>query len=160
MVIYGRLFIGYNNAMPQKTTAQTSEEIPKKITEKNIPANSTKNFSGEIFEPRFDAAGLLCAVVLEASTGELLMCAFMNREALDKTIATGEAHFFSRSRNRLWKKGEESGNVLSVREVRVDCDQDCLALFVDVQGAGAACHTGAKSCFYRVLKNGTLRTLQ
>lgn len=142
--------------MPQKTTAQTLQEI----TEKNIPANSPKNFSGEIFEPRFDASGLLCAVVLEASTGQLLMCAFMNREALDKTLATGEAHFFSRSRNRLWKKGEESGNVLSVREVRVDCDQDCLALFVDVKGAGAACHTGAKSCFYRVLENGKLHTLR
>ena len=99
--------------------------------------------------PRFDAAGLLPAVATDAESGEVLMLAWMNAEALARTIETGEAHFFSRSRARLWRKGEESGNVMAVIELRTDCDQDAVWLKVQLGGAGRACHTGARSCFYR-----------
>ena len=98
-------------------------------------------------DPAWDAAGLVTAVVTERETGALLMVAYMDREALAATLATGEAHFWSRSRRRLWRKGETSGNVLRVVEMRVDCDQDALQLIVEA--AGPACHTGASSCFYR-----------
>jgi phosphoribosyl-AMP cyclohydrolase len=106
---------------------------------------------GEVLAPRFDANGLIAAVATHADTGEVLMFAWMNAEALGRTITTREATFWSRSRNRLWKKGEESGNVLRVVEIRVDCDQDMLWLVVEPGGNGAACHTGARSCFYRRL---------
>jgi phosphoribosyl-AMP cyclohydrolase len=102
---------------------------------------------GLALDPKFDANGLITAVATHAGTGELLMLAHMNQEALAKTIETGEAWFFSRSRGRLWKKGESSGHVLRVREMRIDCDQDALWLIVDP--AGPACHTGESSCFYR-----------
>ena len=102
---------------------------------------------GSTLAPKFDANGLITAVASHAETGELLMLAHMNAEALERTIATGEAHFWSRSRGRLWKKGESSGHVLRVREMRIDCDQDALWLIVDP--AGPACHTGETSCFYR-----------
>jgi phosphoribosyl-AMP cyclohydrolase len=108
---------------------------------------------GLSLQPKFDAAGLIPAIVTDTS-GEVLMFAFMNAEALAATIETGTAHFFSRSRGRLWKKGEESGNVFSVVELLVDCDQDALWLRVAVQGAGAACHTGERSCFYRSVPLG------
>ena len=104
---------------------------------------------GLVFEPRFDEAGLVAAIVTDASSGEVLMFAWMNAEALNETLTTGIAHFWSRSRGRLWKKGEESGNFLSVEEMRVDCDQDAMLLKVKVGGRGAACHTGERSCFYR-----------
>ena len=104
---------------------------------------------GSIFQPRFDAAGLVTAVVSDHRTGALLMVAHMNAEAIAATRDTGEATFFSRSRGRLWKKGETSGNVLRVVEMRVDCDQD--ALWIIAEPAGPACHTGAASCFYRRL---------
>ena len=99
------------------------------------------------FDPAWDAAGLVTAVVTAHGNGQLLMVAHMDREALAATQASGEAHFWSRSRRRLWKKGETSGNVLRVVEIRVDCDQDALQLIVEP--AGPACHTGAPSCFYR-----------
>jgi phosphoribosyl-AMP cyclohydrolase len=98
-------------------------------------------------DPRFDSAGLVTAVVTDRTTGELLMVAHMNAEALAATRASGEATFWSRSRGRLWKKGETSGNVLSVAEMRIDCDQDAVWLICDP--AGPACHTGRRSCFYR-----------
>jgi phosphoribosyl-AMP cyclohydrolase len=101
------------------------------------------------FTPRFDAAGLLSAVVVDSATHEVLMVAFMDAEAIAATRGTGLAHFHSRSRGRLWQKGESSGNVLRVREIRVDCDQDALVLLCEP--AGPTCHTGARSCFYRVL---------
>ena len=104
---------------------------------------------GAAFQPKFDSAGLLSAVAQHADTGEVLMVAFMDREALDATRATGLAHFHSRSRGRLWKKGESSGHVLHVEAILVDCDQDALVL--KVRPAGPACHTGASSCFYRAL---------
>ena len=113
--------------------------------------------SGTAFLPRFDAAGLLTAVVVDAISGEVLMVAHMNAEALDRTRATGLAHFWSRSRQALWQKGEASGNMLRVEEIRVDCDQD--AVVVRVRPAGPACHTGAASCFYRRLDGDTLTRL-
>jgi phosphoribosyl-AMP cyclohydrolase len=102
--------------------------------------------TGPTFDPRFDAAGLVTAVVTDRA-GALLMVAHMNAEAIAATRGSGEATFWSRSRGRLWKKGETSGNVLRVVEMRVDCDQDALWIIADA--AGPACHTGATSCFYR-----------
>lgn len=99
--------------------------------------------------PKFDASGLLTAVAVDAASGRILMLAHMDQAALDKTIETGLAHFHSRSRGRLWMKGESSGHVLEVREIRVDCDQDAIELRVDARGP--ACHTLATSCFYRRL---------
>jgi phosphoribosyl-AMP cyclohydrolase len=104
---------------------------------------------GSEFLPKYDAQGLLTAVAVDATSGEVLMVAFMDTEALARTRETGLAHFHSRSRGRLWMKGETSGHVLKVREIRVDCDQDALVLLVEP--AGPACHTGATSCFYRRL---------
>lgn len=109
---------------------------------------------GAAFQPKFDAAGLVTAVVTDAASGAVLLVAHMNREAIDATVATGEAHFWSRSRGRLWRKGETSGNVLTVKEILVDCDQDALWIIADP--AGPACHTGAPSCFYRRLEDGKL----
>jgi phosphoribosyl-AMP cyclohydrolase len=105
------------------------------------------------FMPKFDADGLITAVVTDAKSGDVLMVAHMNEEALRKTIASGEAWYYSRSRKALWKKGETSGHVQRVIELRVDCDQDALWLRVDQQGPGA-CHTGRRSCFYRAIPLG------
>jgi phosphoribosyl-AMP cyclohydrolase len=103
------------------------------------------------FEPRFGPDGLIAAIVSDAATNEVLMFAWMNRDALALTLETGEAHFWSRSRQRLWRKGETSGEVFAVTEVLTDCDQDALLLRVEARGRGAACHTGRRSCFYRAL---------
>lgn len=105
--------------------------------------------SGSAFLPKFDANGLVTAVVQDAATGEILMLAHMNAEAIERTRETGKAHFWSRSRQQLWLKGETSGNVLTVREILVDCDQDALVIKADP--AGPACHTGARTCFFRKL---------
>lgn len=105
----------------------------------------------EPFQPKFDAQGLIPAVAVEAGTGEVLMAAYMNQEALEATRRTKKATFFSRSRQKIWIKGETSGNFLEVEEIRVDCDQDCLVLKVRLPSGGAACHTGERSCFYRKL---------
>jgi len=112
---------------------------------------------GTLFDPKFDQNGLLTAVVVSSESGEVLMVAFMDREALERTLETGLAHFHSRSRGRLWMKGETSGHVLRIVSVLVDCDQDCLVLKVEPQGP--ACHTGARSCFYRLLDDGSLHRL-
>ncbi|MGB3166640.1 MAG: phosphoribosyl-AMP cyclohydrolase [Alteraurantiacibacter sp.] len=109
---------------------------------------------GAAFLPKFDANGLLTAVVQEAKTLEVLMVAFMDREALDATLSTGKAHFHSRSRGTLWRKGETSGHTLQVEQVLVDCDQDALVL--RCIPAGPTCHTGARTCFYRLLEDGSL----
>jgi phosphoribosyl-AMP cyclohydrolase len=106
--------------------------------------------------PRFDEKGLIAAVATHAETGEVLMLAWMNAEALKLTIDTGEAHYFSRSRQALWKKGETSGQVQRVTELRVDCDQDAVWIKVLPQGDGGACHVGFRSCFYRALDQGKL----
>ena len=110
--------------------------------------------TGLALDPTYDGSGLVTAVVTDATSGEVLMVAHMNADALDATRASGEATFWSRSRSRLCRKGETSGNVLRVREIRVDCDQDALWLIVDA--AGPACHTGARSCFYRRIAGGGL----
>ena len=111
---------------------------------------------GEMLSPRFDANGLIAAVATQADTGEVLMVAWMNAEALAATLATSEAHYFSRSRGELWHKGATSGQVQQVVEARIDCDQDCVWLKVRPRGDGGACHTGARSCFYRVIEDGKL----
>ena len=110
--------------------------------------------AGSLFQPGFDADGLIPAVVTDAAGGAILMFAWMNREALGLTISTKVVHFYSRSRAKLWQKGEESGNVLDVVEMRTDCDQDVVQVIATVRGAGVACHTGATSCFYRQLDLG------
>jgi phosphoribosyl-AMP cyclohydrolase len=105
---------------------------------------------GLLFAPKFDASGLITCVVTDVDSGALLMVAHMNAQALECTVTSGEAWFYSRSRQSLWKKGETSGHVLHVAEMRVDCDQDVLWLRVR-QSAGGACHTGRQSCFYRAV---------
>jgi phosphoribosyl-AMP cyclohydrolase len=102
---------------------------------------------GLAFRPKYDALGLVTCVATDVGTGEVLMVAHMNDEALRKTIASGEAWYFSRSRNALWRKGETSGHTQRVVEMRMDCDQD--AVWIRVEQSGAACHTGRRSCFYR-----------
>jgi phosphoribosyl-AMP cyclohydrolase len=109
---------------------------------------------GSAFMPRFDASGLLTGIALDSQTREVLMVAFMDAEALAKTRETGLAHFHSRSRGKLWLKGETSGHFLRVEEIRVDCDQDALVMMVRPEGP--ACHTGARTCFYRRLEGDEL----
>jgi phosphoribosyl-AMP cyclohydrolase len=109
--------------------------------------------TGLTLDPKYDAAGLITAVATD-SAGQLLMVAHMNAEALEATLAGGEAVFWSRSRSKLWRKGETSGHVLRVLEVRIDCDQDCVWLVCEP--AGPACHTGERSCFYRRIEDGRL----
>jgi phosphoribosyl-AMP cyclohydrolase len=107
---------------------------------------------GLTFEPKFDASGLLTCVATDATSGDVLMVAHMNEEALRRTIASGQAWYFSRSRNALWRKGESSGQTQRVVEMRMDCDQD--AVWIRVEQVGAACHTGRRSCFYRAVSGG------
>ena len=113
------------------------------------PADKAEVETGAEFTPRFGPDGLITAVVTAAGNGELLMVAHMNAQALALSLQTGIAHFWSRSRKTLWKKGETSGNLLNIAEMRTDCDQDVIWLKVTVEGDGAACHTGERSCFYR-----------
>jgi phosphoribosyl-AMP cyclohydrolase len=103
--------------------------------------------------------GVVPVVAQDYASGRILMVAYMSREAFDETVRTGHACYFSRSRNRLWRKGEESGNFQTVREIRTDCDQDTILLRVDQHGDRAACHEGYESCFFRVLDNGAWRTV-
>ena len=117
----------------------------------STPAVPNDREEGLAFQPKFDASGLLTCVATDASTGDVLMVAHMNDEALRKTIACGEAWYFSRSRNALWRKGESSGHTQRVVEMRMDCDQD--AIWIRVEQQGAACHTGRKSCFYRKIES-------
>lgn len=112
---------------------------------------------GTAFAPRFNATGLVTVVTIEAGSNDVLMLAHMNAEALALTLETGIAHYWSRSRGKLWKKGETSGELQQVVELRTDCDQDAIVLVVNQTGRGAACHTGRKTCFYRrvVVTDGT-----
>ena len=121
-------------------TIQFAEQTDKQSTEE-----------GNVFAPRFDSNGLITAVVSDAEDGELLMVAHMNEQALRLTLETGIAHYWSRSRKSLWKKGETSGNLQTVVELRTDCDQDALWLKVNVAGHGPTCHTERRSCFYRTV---------
>jgi phosphoribosyl-AMP cyclohydrolase len=116
-------------------------------------AASAEIEEGTRLQPKFDADGLVTAVATDAATGEVLMVAHMNADALARTIATGEAHYYSRSRKKLWRKGEESGHTQRVVEMRVDCDQDAIWIKVEQAGSGA-CHTGRRSCFYRSVPLG------
>ena len=116
------------------------------------PGSETELEEGSGLTPKFDADGLVTCVATDAKTGDLLMVAHMNAEALAKTIATGEAWYFSRSRRALWKKGESSGHTQRVVEMRIDCDQD--AVWIKVEQQVAACHTGRRSCFYRSVPLG------
>jgi len=120
-------------------------------------ATTNEREEGLAFQPKFDASGLLTCVATDAATGDVLMVAHMNDEALRKTIASGDAWYFSRSRNALWRKGETSGQTQRVIEMRMDCDQD--AVWIRVEQHGAACHTGRRSCFYRKIDsaNGDTR---
>jgi phosphoribosyl-AMP cyclohydrolase len=115
-------------------------------------ADSNDIEEGLTFRPKFDASGLVTCVATDAGSGDVLMVAHMNDEALRKTIASGEAWYFSRSRQSLWRKGESSGHTQRVVEMRLDCDQD--AIWIRVEQAGAACHTGRHSCFYRAVSSG------
>ena len=119
---------------------------------------STSVEEGLEFTPRFDEKGLITAIAQDADTGQILMVAYMNREALDLTIRNGYATYFSRSRRRLWKKGEKSGHIQKVRQILVDCDQDCLILKVTVEQG--QCDVGYQSCFYRALKKNSENDLE
>ncbi len=110
------------------------------------------------FVPKFDENGLIPAIAQDARTGQILMVAYMNRQALDATIQSGYATYFSRTRKRLWKKGEESGHLQKVQQILVDCDQDCLVLKVSVDAG--QCHVGYQSCFYRALTKNTDKKLE
>jgi phosphoribosyl-AMP cyclohydrolase len=121
----------------------------------NLFANrSTKNEieNGSVFMPHFDDDGLIPAIVTDAASGTVLMFAWMNAEALSLSLTTKTAHFWSRSRAKIWRKGEESGNILQIEDVRTDCDQDVLLVRAHVAGDGVACHTGSTSCFYRTVQ--------
>lgn len=124
------------------------------------PSDKAALESSGPFSPKFDTNGLVTAVVTDIKDGELLMVAHMNAEALKLTLETGIAHYYSRSRDNIWKKGETSGNLQTVREFRTDCDQDAIWLKVSVAGHDATCHTGRRSCFYRTvtMKDGSAIT--
>lgn len=122
---------------------KTGSEFP------TAPENKKDLEEGALLAPRFDSNGLVTAIVTDIEDGAVLMVAHMNSQALALTLSTGIAHYYSRSRAKLWKKGESSGNVQSVHEVRTDCDQDAILLTVSVSGHAATCHTGRRSCFYR-----------
>jgi len=117
------------------------------------PGSTAEVEEGRALAPKFDADGLVTCVATDAQSGEVLMVAHMNAEALARTIATGDAWYFSRSRQRLWRKGETSGHAQHVVEMRIDCDQDAVWIKVEQAGAGA-CHTGRRSCFYRAVPLG------
>lgn len=114
--------------------------------------SETEREEGTRLAPKFGPDGLVTAVTVDVETGEVLMLAHMNEKALALTLETGIAHYFSRSRNSLWKKGESSGELQKLVEMRIDCDQDAVVLRVEQTGRGAACHTGRKSCFYRTVR--------
>ncbi|HTX51381.1 MAG TPA: phosphoribosyl-AMP cyclohydrolase [Caulobacteraceae bacterium] len=111
---------------------------------------------GDVLAPAFDSNGLVAAILQHAETGEVLMLGWMNAEALRRTLDTGEVWFFSRSRGELWRKGATSGQIQTVVEIRIDCDQDALLVKVHPGGDGGVCHTGARACFYRVVADGKL----
>jgi phosphoribosyl-AMP cyclohydrolase len=115
---------------------------------------SAESEEGPDFAPRFSSDGLLTCVTVDADDGVVLMVAHMNAEALEKTLASGIVHYWSRSRQSLWRKGDASGQTQSLVELRVDCDQDALLARVRVAGDGGACHTGRRSCFYRRIERG------
>ncbi|MBO0750091.1 MAG: phosphoribosyl-AMP cyclohydrolase [Porphyrobacter sp.] len=150
----GHLWLSCNKPAPPAAAHATERKV-KAIS--GTESERVLREQGSDFCPKFDSAGLLTAVVQHAQSGEVLMVAFMDREALARTRETGLAHFHSRSRGRLWMKGETSGHVLRVAQLLVDCDQDTL--LVKALPEGPACHTGARSCFYRALEGDELRRI-
>jgi len=151
-----------DRSFPSKTEpeSESGRATPKDAAPKDTAAVE----EGTGFLPRFDAAGLVTCVATDVATGDVLMVAHMNAEALQKTIATGEAWYYSRSRRALWRKGESSGHTQRVVEMRTDCDQDAVWIRVEQSGAGA-CHTGRRSCFYRAVSrdeagNASLRFVE
>ncbi len=154
---YGIGFSGYNPAPECYPDSQIRLEN-KKLDSKNFfgPRETVEQVEeGSTLAPKFDAHGLIPAVTTDYTTGELLMHGYMNDAALAKTIATGEAHYFSRSRQAIWHKGATSGLTQTIRELKIDDDQDCVWLRVDVGGSGASCHVGYRSCFYRTVPTGS-----
>jgi len=125
--------------------------IPSPFVKRGTPETVE---TGTDFAPKFDASGLILAIAVDAATNEVVMVAYMNADALARTIASGEAWFWSRSRAALWQKGESSGNKLKIVEMRVDCDQDAILMKVTIAGDGVACHVGYRSCFYRTVPLG------
>lgn len=133
----------------------TSSDLDQSLPE---PRTRAEIEEGDALTPRFDSQGLLACVTVDASTLEVLMVAYMDEQALAKTIESGEAWYWSRSRKALWRKGDTSGQVQTVVEMRVDCDQDAILLMVRVGGDGGCCHTGRRSCFYRsIVREGPSR---
>lgn len=145
----GALWLSCNNSCAGGRQKEMSDMSDVTAAEREL---------GTAFLPRFDAQGLLIAIAVDSSSREILMVAYMDAEALAKTRETGLAHFHSRSRGRLWLKGETSGHFLRVQEIRVDCDQDALELIVTPEGP--ACHTGARSCFYRRIEGDGLARIE
>lgn len=125
----------------------------------NAPLDKQALENGAIFAPKFDSSGLILAIASDATSRQVLMAAYMNAQSLSLTLETGEVTYFSRSRQKLWKKGETSGEIQRLVEMSTDCDQDILLLKVNVAGRGTACHTGHVSCFYRnvITENGTVK---
>jgi len=123
-----------------------------------VSAEKKEIEQGTNFKPKFDDNGLITAIAQDANTNEVLMVAYMNKEALDITIETAIATYYSRSRKKLWKKGEQSGHIQKVRQILVDCDQDCLILKVSVDAG--QCHVGYQSCFYRAVREGVPQKLE
>src|SRR4249920_2402839 len=132
-------------------TPRSGPSVPDNISPFADRGSSDQVEEGAVLAPKFDADGLVTCVATDARSGDVLMVAHMNAQALQRTIASGEAWYFSRSRRALWRKGETSGHVQRVVEMRVDCDQDAIWIRVEQQGAGA-CHTGRRSCFYRAVE--------
>lgn len=131
-------------------TTRSTTQFPQASSESELE-------EGTLFAPRFDASGLIVCVTTDAGTGEVLMVAYMNPEALHLTLESGIAHYWSRSRKALWRKGDTSGQVQRIVEIRTDCDQDAMLLKVNVGGDGNSCHTGRRSCFYRHVEAEGLR---
>jgi len=134
---------------PPRNSALRSRAFARRLSVKEVE-------EGDVLAPKFDRRGLIPVVTTDATTGEVLMMGVMNAEALVRTIETGEAHYWSRSRQRLWRKGATSGFVQKVIELRIDDDQDAVWLRVEVRGGGASCHVGYRSCFFRSLPLGPL----
>tara|TARA_R110000824_G_scaffold390760_24_gene588151 strand:- start:28524 stop:29021 length:498 start_codon:yes stop_codon:yes gene_type:complete len=144
----GHLFLCYSFGSPNEDmTAMTSFSFSPPGTHDEIE-------NGTAFMPKFDADGLIPVITQDATSGEVLMFAWMNAEALARTLETGDAWYWSRSRKSFWRKGETSGQTQTVRDIRVDCDQDALVMKVDVGGDGGACHVGYRSCFFRSVPMG------
>jgi phosphoribosyl-AMP cyclohydrolase len=148
------------NHQPSFEPAHSNPELPRKLEDRLLPMTTPATDLAETIEensiltPQFNADGLIPAIATDAANGVVLMLAWMNAEALERTIETGQAWYWSRSRQCLWHKGATSGQVQQVEELRVDCDQDAVWLKVRVGGDGGCCHTGRASCFYRRIVTG------